>query len=147
MSSYPKTKAKIKEGYGCTKHKSLLSCSILSIPALIFSLLYFLPLLVTHTKNRYTTINAVTTNTASNPGTADEGVGGCWCGYGYSDTYGSSSNTCVKSAGLRSDFRCGIAVDSLCDGVQKEGEKKRMKKEILRRGIFYFLPLKGCGSV
>ena len=32
-----------------------------------FSLLYFLLLLVSHTKNRYTTLNAVTTNTASNP--------------------------------------------------------------------------------
>ena len=37
-----------------------------------FSQLYFLFLLNT---NRYTTINAVTTSTASNPGTADEGVG------------------------------------------------------------------------
>jgi len=52
-----------------------------------------------------------------------------------------------KVPGFEAIFAGGIAVDSLCDGVQKEGEKKRMKKEILRRGIFYFLPLKGCGSV
>ncbi len=42
---------------------------------LFFSLLYFLLLLVSHTKNRYTTLNAVTTSTASNPGTAGDGVG------------------------------------------------------------------------
>ncbi|MEA2033743.1 MAG: PGF-CTERM sorting domain-containing protein [Euryarchaeota archaeon] len=42
---------------------------------MFFSFLYFLLLLVTHTKNGHTTINAVTTSTASNQGTADDGVG------------------------------------------------------------------------
>lgn len=69
---------------------------------MFFSFLYFLLLLVTHTKNGHTTINAVTTSTASNKGTADDGVG-------------VSVGTGVGDGVIRTSRTMFTVVVSLCD--------------------------------
>ncbi|MCK4398819.1 MAG: hypothetical protein KAV25_07485 [Methanophagales archaeon] len=90
---------------------------------MIFSQHYFLLLLNT---NRYTTINAVTTNTASNPGTAGVGVGvgagvgvaACAgiVGMGVDDTgEGVAAGTGVGDGVVRTGRTIFTVVVSLCD--------------------------------